>query len=378
MGKDATDRRTPRLSVCLLANNAASLYLPGSLGGVGGVEVQYKLLAAQMGRHHDVSLLVRATHSERDRLVPDPGVHLVAMEPGGSGLLGITRRIWGGLRQADAQVYMQSAAGFVTFAAALFCRLRRRAFIYHWASDADLDGALMPSVGIDRRLFRRGRAMAAAQVVQTERQWSLLTEQERASAWLMPNLLDTSIPWREGNGTEVLWVATIKEKAKRPDRFLDLAAALPHRHFRMVGELKGSEAFQAEFRRRLAELPNVHWAGFVPRHGLPEHYAAARVLVNVSDTEGFPNTFLEACASAVPVVSLNVDPNGLLARDGAGTFLAGDVDALPAAVEALFKDKPWQAARAACRKVAAAHAPAAIAERLAAFMASVLERKGSR
>ncbi|MEA3143512.1 MAG: hypothetical protein QOG31_836 [Thermoplasmata archaeon] len=368
----------PRLAVCLLANNAANLYLPGSTGGVGGVEVQYKLLAAQMGRHHDVSLLVRATPEEAERLVPEPGVRLVAVEPGGRSLVAIASRIWRGLRRADAGIYMQSAAGFVTFAAALFCKARRRTFIYHWASDADLGGALMPSVGIDRWLFRRGRAMATAQVVQTERQWGLLSERERRAAWLMPNLLDTSIPWREGAGREVLWVATIKEKAKRPERFLDLAAALPHRRFRMVGELKGDAAFQAEFHRRLAALPNVHWAGFVPRHELPPHYAAARCLVNVSDTEGFPNTFLEACASAVPIVSLNVDPNGMLSKDGAGAFLEGDVAALPAAVEAMFEDRPWQARRKACRAVAAAHAPGAIAARLAAFLAQVQARRGRR
>jgi glycosyltransferase involved in cell wall biosynthesis len=209
-------------------------------------------------------------------------------------------------------------------------------------------------------------------VCQTERQLGLLPPRERARAVVIPNVLDDGVPWRAATGSEVLWVGSIKPEAKRPDLFLVLAAALPARRFRMVGPLQGPPEFQEEFRRRAAALPNVAWVGAVPRAALPEQYARARVLVNTSDFEGFPNTFLEACASGVPIVSLNVDPNGMLERHGAGTFLHGNAGRLPAAVDALFRPEPWQRCRAACAEVAQAHAPAAGADRLAALLDKVM------
>ncbi|HUR64630.1 MAG TPA: glycosyltransferase family 4 protein [Candidatus Thermoplasmatota archaeon] len=360
----------PPPSLCLVANMAANLYRTDYTGGVGGVEVQYKLLARQMARQHPTAILFVAP-PPGTTLVAEPGVRLVPYEPGSGSLWSFLRGLWRGAKSARSDIYMQSAAGVATFALALFCRLRGRPFVFHWASDADLDGALIPDVGYDRRLFRLGRRMATAQVCQTQRQWEMLRPRERRRAIILPNLLDTAVPWPTADGSEVLWVATIKDTAKRPERFLDLAAALPRRRFRMVGELKGDPAFQAEFRRRLAQLPNVDWVGFVPREGMPRHYKAARVLVNTSDTEGFPNTFLEAAASGVPVVSLNVDPNGILAKDGAGRCLAGDAAALPAAVESFYDDATWRKARAACRRVAERHAPEAIARDLGLFLASL-------
>jgi glycosyltransferase involved in cell wall biosynthesis len=277
---------------------------------------------------------------------------------------------WQAFRAADAQAYFQRGAGFATFLMALHCKVHRRPFVFHWASDDDLDGRRMSEFPALRPFFKLGRRWARLQVCQTAHQMGLLPPRERRRAVLIPNVLDTSLPWKVGAGDRVLWVGAIKPQAKRVDRFLDLAAALPQRRFLMAGDLRGPPSFQRGFRERLAGLPNVEWLGFTERHDLPKVYARGRVLVNTSDFEGFPNTFLEAAACGVPTVSLNVDPNGILGG-GAGRFLAGDVAGLPRAVEELFLEGQWRAARKACERVVADHSPATGARRLREALASI-------
>ncbi len=53
----------------------------------------------------------------------------------------------------------------------------------------------------------------------------------------------------------------------------------------------------------------------------------SHILVNTSDYEGFPNTFIQAWLHEVPVVSLHVDPDDLLTRRGLG-FHSGSFDKL--------------------------------------------------
>jgi glycosyltransferase involved in cell wall biosynthesis len=357
----------PRLA--FYSFNIVNLFRASATGMVGGAEVQYHLLAHHLADRFDVHVVTLAPAPPDDLVVP-PGftLHLVSPahdDPARNRVAVFVRRsrsFWRAFRAADADVYFERGAGFATVLSWLYARLHRRRF----------QGLFMKEFPGIRPFYRLARRHADAQVCQTEAQLAMLSPRERRRATLVPNSLDTRIPWRKADGDEVLWVGTIKGETKRPDLFLDLAAALPHRRFRMVGEVRGAKGFQDSFRARAANLPNVTVTGFVPRARLPDEYRHGRVLVNVSDHEGFPNTFLEACASGVPVVSLNVDPNGMLARQGAGTFLAGDKAGLAAAVERFYQDAPWQAARKACAAVAKAHSPAAAADQVAGLVERLL------
>jgi len=72
----------------------------------------------------------------------------------------------------------------------------------------------------------------------------------------------------------------------------------------------------------------------------------AKVLVNTSDLEGFPNTFLQAWARGVPVVTM-FDPDGVVRSAGLGSFHAS-VPEMTAGLDALLNsDNAYQAASSA-------------------------------
>ena len=74
----------------------------------------------------------------------------------------------------------------------------------------------------------------------------------------------------------------------------------------------------------------------------------AKVLVNTSDVEGFPNSYLQAWIRGVPVVTL-IDPDAVIEREGLG-IAARSPDQTPDAIRHLLRDPDaWNAASDRCR-----------------------------
>jgi glycosyltransferase involved in cell wall biosynthesis len=104
-----------------------------------------------------------------------------------------------------------------------------------------------------------------------------------------------------------------------------MAGQCPELHFDVVGDSRlGSDpAYRENLHARASLLPNVHLHGRVPHAEMAELYQGALALVCTSQTEGLPNTFVEAWCCGVPVVS-TFDPDGVVSYRGLG-FAAHDV-----------------------------------------------------
>jgi len=80
-------------------------------------------------------------------------------------------------------------------------------------------------------------------------------------------------------------------------------------------------------------LPNVTLYGRLNASETLERISQAKVLINTSDFEGFPNVFLEAWSFGVPVVSLNVDPGGVIQENHLGVVCNGDLRKMISSLE---------------------------------------------
>ena len=126
-------------------------------------------------------------------------------------------------------------------------------------------------------------------------------------------------------------------------RFTSRSEAKPtEARFRMIyfeiPETQEDLDLAAEFARRAGELPNLELLGRQPRGRTLAEIERATALVSTSRAEGMPNVFLEAWARGVPVLTLEYDPDGLIADRALGIAAQGSADALAEGARRLWGD----------------------------------------
>jgi glycosyltransferase involved in cell wall biosynthesis len=344
------------MNICLLGYENLPVLAPEySQHGVGGEPVQQTLLARALAkRGHDVSMVV-LDYGQRDGCEWDGIRTYRAFRPqAGMPVLRFIHPRWTGtwsaLARANADVYYTSCAGMHVGLVAMFCHRHRKRFVFRTASDADCDRSRVRTFvrfARDRWLYAYGLRRADAVLVQSITQARTLARSFSLASRVAGMLVEQAQPC-SAKEIDVLWVGNIKQ-VKRPDRVLDLALKLPHVRVHVVGgPTHGEEALFQHFARAAATRPNLVFHGPLSYRDTNRLYDRARVLVNTSDVEGFPNVYLQAWVRGVPVVTL-IDPDGVIAREGLG-IRAGAPELVPAAVRSLLVDTAaWQAASERCR-----------------------------
>lgn len=322
-----------------------------SIKTVGGAEVQQSILArAFVNRGYRVSMICM-DYGQPEGVEIDGVRVLKAHTPQGG--LPVLRfvyprfaSIWAALKRADADIYYQRAAGVYTGYTAAFCRQHGRKFVYAAAQDVDFDPAV-PLVQFrrDKAIFswglRRSHSVIAQNPVQVER----CREVYGREPVLVRSCYTPPENFHANPHGYVLWVASLR-KRKQPEVFIELARRLPQYRFRMVGGADNQEYHDTL--RRLAEgVPNLEFMGFIPHADIEREFDNARLFVNTSELEGFPNTFLQAWARGIPTVSF-VDTgssvNGLPVVSRVTTL-----DEMAGAVQSFMTDDAaWREAGARC------------------------------
>lgn len=268
---------------------------------------------------------------------------LFAME-GFVGRYGISRRFTRLLESIDADVYAAVPfAGFVAAEVAWYCRARGRKYLFMSASDGDLDPRHLahpkkPGVfRVEGYVHVFAIENAASHVVQTDAQAGALRAQFSRNPLVLRNPIPIERAFERRREDYVLWVGK-SAGIKRPQSLLDAARRLPDVPFVVV--LNRNEK---ELHERMLEgfraLPNVKLLEYVPFEEIERHFAGARLFLNTSVFEGFPNTFLQAAKYDVPIVSLSVDPDGMLSRHGCGVVCGDRLETFVETIRALLSSE---------------------------------------
>jgi glycosyltransferase involved in cell wall biosynthesis len=143
----------------------------------------------------------------------------------------------------------------------------------------------------------------------------------------------------------VLWIGRADRHDKRPLLCLELARRCPGIPFVMIVNPRDPEIAAEVHRTRPDHVRIIERVRPAEVEGL---FRGARALVNTSSVEGFPNTFLQAGKWGAPVLSLEVDPDGILQHEGCGLVAGGDLDRLANDVRTVWSDPSTAACLIEC------------------------------
>ena len=335
--------------VCFFRLGATPLFLESSEEAFGGAEVRAYTFATALAKHgiHSVSFAVR--DAPLLPTVTSEGIKIYCMpkrKRGFAKLIGsLRRRIsptpppYEPLRAIDCDVVACFGVHDPTASVVRAARAARCSSLLFLTSSEDVEIDVSLSGRNARHQANHQYAIVNADqvVVQTEHQQEMLRRHFGRDGVLIRNPIDLQDSIQgDRPRTHVLWVGRADTDSKRADVCFRIARQCPDVPFRVVIH-GGSESLLDEL---LADKPpNVTVDQQVRLGEIESMFASASVLINTSVSEGFPNAFLQAAKYKTPILSLNVDPDGVLSSHGCGE-VAGDESRLVGLISEYHRRSP--------------------------------------
>jgi glycosyltransferase involved in cell wall biosynthesis len=321
-------RRLTTARICFVCQSIYGALKNGSEGdrfGYGGAEVQQLLIGKELARRgHAVSYItLKQGQKEMEQIDkfqvmytfnPNEGIPILRF------VYPRVAKIWKALRRSDADIFYDRGANFILAVVVWYAKLNRKKVIFCGASDSDFDRKSVPLHHVrDRILYRWGLRRCDSIVVQNSKQKRLLIQNFGRSGHIIYNGYSNT-KYHTGIKKEILWVGTVK-KIKNPQILLELAERIPTKKFVMIGGKRpgdlDDERFYNDISEKAKHLANVDFKGFLPIKEVEKRFMCAKLFLNTSEYEGFPNTFLQAWSAGIPVISFT-DPDDLIRKNHVG------------------------------------------------------------
>lgn len=313
---------------------------------LGGAELQVKYLIQELRDKRDITVYYVC---RRSAVSVDDGVEVIRLKAGGPlaryfhfvdyfSLMKTLKAL------RPDYIYTRVDLSYVGIAAR-FCKQSNCKLIWHIAHERDVSKYVLSDRRsyvkfLDRKIFEYGVRNADIIVGQAAYQNSLLkTNFGRSCDLIVRNFHPMpDEPIIKETATTVVWIANIK-KVKQPELFLRLAADLKKDgriHFVMIGAIH-EKHYEGVLNQHLSLTSNLTYRGCLSLDETNLILAKSHIFVNTSISEGFPNTFIQAWMRKVAVVSLCVDPDGVISRNSLG-YVSRTYEQLTRDVSRLVED----------------------------------------
>jgi len=227
------------------------------------------------------------------------------------------------MRRIKADLFIQRCSFHDAPRVWLFSKLLNAKFLFWIGIDYNVD---IKYIRINLSPLRRFSYLLALKkadilIAQTKHQASLLKSISNSLSKTISNIV--SIPplnqTRSSNNKLVaIWGGRINPR-KKPEKLLELAAKAPTwTFFAIIVKERGLEREYDEFVTKSNHLSNLTVIHSLPHEEYLRFHDSVSLVLNTASTEGYPNTLLEAFARSVPALTLGIDPDQAISKNGIG------------------------------------------------------------
>jgi hypothetical protein len=326
----------------------------------GGGELQIALLAKALSQcGHEVVILDYQTSED---FVTEDGIKVVKINAKNNGIpifgtfFNILPQFYRTLLDQEADVYYSRIRDFRHIIVYWAARKLKAKFVLGVASDLDVLNFIMRlkhhylvnytglwgiinGIGIEivyPFLTRKSDLV----LVQHEGQRTILKKKGIKSI-IFPNLFSPEkVPSTHNKNSKVFIHVGELQKRKGFIEFFNIVRKAPGHFFKVVGQPSGRSGFL--FYEELKSLKNVKLLGRLSHTQTIQEIADSTALISTSPMEGFPNIFIESWACGVPVMSLYVDPGGIIEKNDLGVVAHGKMDMLLNALNTVSSDDEFK------------------------------------
>lgn len=241
---------------------------------------------------------------------------------------------------------IQECADEFTGIMAFIATLLRKPFIHRIASDMDVDGRAKRNFSLFTLLtYEWGLKRATHISCQNRYQYDFLKKKfpHKSISILHNPYFMKKHNFKIGEKKDyIAWIGNFRYEKNLP-ALAKIAKRLPKYNFKIAGtKFPQTDKNAEEGLTELENLKNVEFVGHLSNDSIPEFLNQAYCLLNTSRLEGFSNTFLEAWAVGVPVISTkNVNPDNIVTDFNLG-IITENYDEIPAKIEDLISNKKYK------------------------------------
>ncbi len=327
------------LSICFIGPKAYGLFDPSVKTGFGGAEVDLYMLATELAKDSTISIsFITADYGQPAEQIIENVRLLKSLDFRRPACIGAIW-IWAALKKADSQFYLIKTASLGVPLVSSFCRFYRRRFLYRTAHRHECDGTYQKEHLIAGQLFNRALRKATCVFVQNRDDGNELLKTAGVTSIFIPNGHRIE-PAPDTQRDNILWVGR-SAAFKQPRRFLELASRFPNEKFVMICRPATGDTEYPKLQKQAAEIPNLTFYTEVNFTEMDRFFATAKIFINTSDAEGFPNTFIQAARTATPILTWQINPDQFLTRHQCGLACGGSMEKLSQGLTFLLENQRY-------------------------------------
>lgn len=345
------DTKYNRKKICFVAMGAYPLLAAKDPKNVIGPDVHQVILAKELMKNNFKITFI--TYNEGGRPVEFiDGIEIINIHENTCDLrildiiLKVFRR-WNAMNKAKAHIYFHHGDGGGVVS--LFCRMKKKKFVYHIGSDGLVNKDLITRKikEFSRSKFSLGFLtnwldikLADAVIVQNEYQKEMLKKKFGRDGVLIKKpfpLIEQGMP-EKTKPPIVLWVGSMA-MVKQPELFVKLAETIPEARFQMIGGHSGNQDLYDRINDSSKKISNFQYLGVVPFNEINEYFKQASIFVNTSMFEAYPPyAAMQSWMNYAPVVSLGDNSDEIMRRYNMG-FHSNTFDQMVEDIKILLRNE---------------------------------------